>query len=465
MKTVCQKTKKMSNNLFKSFDEVSAKEWKQKIQFDLKGADYNEALIHKSLEGIDIKPFYHQEDLSKIDFSIKHPVSWRNAFKIEVSNALQSNTLALNTIEKGAESIYFIISNQTIDQKELLKDIPSSIHIYIETVFLSDSYHTNLDQIAKENNQTLYLLTDIIGNLAATGNWFKNLKEDHQTLEHIVQHNGQLKSTLSINVGLYQNAGATMIQQLAYAVAHANEYANHFDNKQIKTLQTSPIVFKVAIGGNYFFEIAKIRALRLLWSSLAKEYNIQEDCHIIAFPSHRNKTILDYNVNMLRTTTECMSAVLGGADTIYNIPYDDVYNLENDFGTRISLNQLLILKNESYFDRVSNPASGSYYIESLTDQLAEKALELFKNIEKGGGFLAQLKEGIIQKKIKESAKKEQDLFDNASITLTGANKYQNHNEIIPPFQKEVFPVKKPRKTLLGPIITGRLAQDMERKNP
>ncbi len=136
--------------------------------------------------------------------------------------------------------------------------------------------------------------------------------------------------------------------------------------------------------------------------TLASEYDVNTNCRILATPSKRNKTIYDYNVNMLRTTTECMSAILGGANTICNLPYDSLYHKSNEFGDRIARNQLLVLKNESYFDKVNNPADGAYYIESLTEQLAEKALDLFKDIEANGGFLNQLKEGTIQRKIKES---------------------------------------------------------------
>src|SRR5690606_37466381 len=161
-------------------------------------------------------------------------------------------------------------------------------------------------------------------------------------------------------------------RQLAYALAQLNEYLNAFASKPETVNKT---IFKVATGSNYFFEIAKIRALRLLYASLAKEYAINAECHIVAMPSKRNKTLYDYNVNMLRTTTECMSAVLGGADTICNLPYDALYHKSNEFGERISRNQLLILKHESYFDSVTNASDGSYYIESLTTQLAEKALE------------------------------------------------------------------------------------------
>ncbi len=453
----------MTKSLFDSFDDVSAKQWKQKIQFDLKGADYNEALIFKSLEGIDIKPFYHQEDLEQINTTVSENSSWNNSLKIEVSDAIIGNKKALKAIKNGAESLHFIILKETINPNYLLENVSSNIQVFIETTFLSLTYANTLNDIAKNSGLDIFLVTDIIGNLANTGNWFTNLKDDHQTLLDIVEKNKHLKSTISIDMGLYQNAGATMVQQLAYALAHGNEYLNYFKDTTSFSLKNTPIVFKVAVGSNYFFEIAKLRALRILWSTLASEYNLLEECHILAYPSHRNKTIMDYNVNMLRTTTECMSAILGGANTIQNLPYDDIYNLENDFATRISFNQLLILKNESYFDLVTNPASGSYYIESLTDQLAEKGLLLFKNIEEGGGFLSQLKSGTLQKKIKESAKKEQELFDNQTITLTGANKYVNPEEVSPALQKPIFSEKNVRKTLLEPITKHRLCEVIDKK--
>src|SRR5690606_13954838 len=143
----------------------------------------------------------------------------------------------------------------------------------------------------------------------------------------------------------------------------------------------SKMQFNIATGSNYFFEIAKIRALRLLYASLASEYRIEENCHIISQPTMRDKTLYDFNVNLLRTTTQCMSAVLGGIDAIYNTPYDAIYHKNNKFGDLIARNQLLVLKNESYLDKVSNAAEGAYYIDHLTIELAEKALRIFKEIE------------------------------------------------------------------------------------
>ncbi len=325
---------------------------------------------------------------------------------------------------------------------------------------LSKAFYTQLIHFFSNKKATVFYNIDLIGNLARTGNWFQNLKRDYEILDAILEKNPS-ENILSVDTGLYQNAGANSVQQLAYALAHANEYLNHIasEAKQSVTLN-----FKIATGPNYFFEIAKIRALRKLYAVLAKEYGVNETCHILAIPSKRNKTLYDYNVNMLRSTTECMSAVLGGADAVCNFPYDALYHKSNEFGERIARNQLLVLKHESYFDTVSNPADGTYYIESLTDELAEKALQLFKEIEKGGGFLQQLKEGTIQKKIKESAEKEQQLFDSGTLKLLGTNYHPNKNDRMK-HDLELFPFVKhnPIKTLIVPIIEKRLAENTEQE--
>mgnify|MGYP003484113610 FL=1 len=167
---------------------------------------------------------------------------------------------------------------------------------------------------------------------------------------------------------------------------------------------------------------------------------------------------------MLRTTTECMSAILGGADAVENLNYDALFHKSNEFGSRISRNQLLVLKSESYLDKVNNPADGTYYIENLTQQLAEKALTLFKDIEANGGLITQLIEGTIQRKIAESATKEQALFDEGKEVLLGTNKYPNAQDKMAN-DLELFPFVKnnPRKTLISPIIERRLAENLEQQ--
>jgi methylmalonyl-CoA mutase len=299
--------------------------------------------------------------------------------------------------------------------------------------------------------------------LARSGNWYQNLNQDHKNLSNIVSGAKDFISVLSVDATLYQNAGANIPQELAYALAHANEYLNHFDTSK-ESLADFEMQFLTASGSNYFFEIAKIQALRLLYASLASEYNLPETCHILAQPTKRDKTLYDYNVNLLRTTGQSMSAILGGANAVYNVPYDSIYHKNNEFGDRIARNQLLVLKYESYFDKVSNAAEGAYYIESLTAQFAEKALEIFKEIEQGGGFLKQLKEGIIQQKISESAKKEQEQFNKGELIMIGTNKHKNPEDKMKN-NLELYPFLKmnPRKTLISPILERRLSEKLEQE--
>ncbi len=449
--------------LFTDFEEVSAKAWKQKIQVDLKGADYNETLVWESPEGIKVKPFYHQDDnISSTTFS-KSTSGWKIGHTIYAGNAVIANAKALDFLKRGVESIRFIVPSKEIEINVLLKEIDTEkTAVYFELQFLSLEYIKQIAVIGAPSSN-IYLNIDIIGNLAKSGNWFENLEKDHQTLRKILET--KFSNTILVDLSLYQNAGANMIQQLAYALAHANEYLNCYEDRiASETKRSLKLVFKVAIGTNYFFEIAKLRALRLLWKTLATTFEITVDCHIMAESTKRNKTLYDYNTNMLRTTTESMSAILGGADVVFNAPYDNIYHKTNDFGERIAVNQLLLLKNESHFDKVDNAADGTYYIESLTQQMAEKALKLFKTIEKAGGFLKQLKEHTIQKKIKESAQKEQTKFDTEQEILVGTNKFQNENDKMKD-DLELYPFVKinARKTIIEPILERRLAEILEQK--
>lgn len=443
----------MSNFLFDEFNPVSPAAWKQKIQVDLKGADYNETLLWKTDEGIVVKPFYTKEDrpntqinLPKSDFNIGQ--------SIFIDDEKIANSLATEALQRGATAICFTAS-KPFNPKPLLKGFGGKTTIHFQLSFLDSDFQIKLADFCDKENT--YIQTDIIGNLAESGNWFYNLKKDHLELEEIVN---KTNNCISISGDLYQNAGATIVQQLGYSLAHANEYLNHFGGKI-----ANKFTFNFAVGSNYFFEIAKLRAFRILWESLLNEYDVKDiEAHIVTKPSLRNKTLYDYNTNMLRTTSECMSAVLGGSNVVTNVSYDNIYNKSNEFGERIARNQLLILQQESYFKNAHHFADGAYYIESLTNQLAEKALIIFKQIEKAGGLLKQLKAGIIQRKIAESAEKKQTKFDSNELILLGTNLQPNSKDKMKD-NLELYPFVKQRniKTLITPITRKRLAETLEKK--
>jgi methylmalonyl-CoA mutase len=449
----------MATNLFDDFNPVSSKQWKQKIQFELKGADYNETLIWNSPEDIKVKPFYHRDEFTKAPAVTTKASEFKICQNIFVFDIEKSVERALDTLKRGADSLRFTIEDDTIDIGKLLEKLPlENVAVYFNFKFFSIDFVKTIDSIIQHKKAIAYYNMDPIGQLARDGNWFTTKDKNNFDSLNLLSTAVPDSSIISIDATLYQNAGANMVQQLAYSLAHANEYFNRIP------VINQPIVIQVAVGTNYFFEIAKLRALRLLFNLVAKEYNHDLECHLLVSPTKRNKTLYDYNVNMLRTTTECMSAIIGGADAIANLPYDSLYHKDNEFGDRIARNQLLVLKNESYFDKVNNPADGSYYIETLTAQLAEKALVLFKDIEANGGFLKQLNEGVIKRKIQESADKEQELFDSGKEILLGTNKYPNKDDRMKQ-DLELFPfVKvKPRKTLITPIIEKRLAEKVEQE--
>jgi len=444
----------MNSFLFDEFKEVTPAAWKQKIQVDLKGDDYNDALLWKTDEGIVVKPFYTKED--RTHHKLEMPEKGFNICQtIFVDDEKIANSIAIDAIKRGVNSIQFV-ANSSFNYKVLLENLDIKLTIlYFKFNFLNEEFQIEIANFVDSKNT--YFQTDIIGNLAESGKWFISLKEDHKKLMDIIKSSD---NCISVSGDLYQNAGANCTQQLAYSLAHAHEYLNYFGKEVIEKIH-----FTFSVGTNYFFEIAKLRAFRLLWKTLTKEYEADNsEAHIFVQSTLRNKTLYDYNVNMLRTTSESMSGILGGANTISTIPYDAIYHKSNEFGERIARNQLLILQQESYLKEAQNFADGAYYVESLTTQLAEHSLAIFKQIEKGGGFIKQLKEGIIQRKINDTALKEVVDFNNDKIKLLGTNSQPNRNDKMKD-NLELYPFVKQRniKTLITPIIRKRLSESFEKE--
>ena len=443
----------MSENLFNAFEPVSPKAWKQKIQVDLKGADYNDTLIWKTEEGIDVKPFYTKEDRSHQGVKTTFD-SYKVCQSVFVDDEKIAHKIASHALSKGADTIQFV-ATQTFDFQSLLTNIQPEASLYFKLQFLDAEFVKEIIQFCGDREVIFQI--DPIGELAEQGNWFQNQQKDIEALQQLI---GKGKLVLSVSLDVYQNAGATITQQLAYALAQANEYINLLGDEAANAMS-----FSVAVGGNYFFEIAKIRALRVLWESLCGGYGIEDqEAHIFTAPSLRNKSIYDYNVNLLRTTSETMSAILGSSNTVANLPYDKIYNRSNEFGERISRNQLLVLNNESGFKTAKEIVDGTYYIESLTAQLAEKALDIFKQIEKGGGFLTQLFEGTIQRKIQESHEEELEKFESGKLKLLGTNFQPNAKDRMKDnLQLYPFAKKRNTKTLITPITRKRLAEKLEKE--
>lgn len=399
--------------LFSEFKPASAADWKQQIVKDLKGGDLSK-LTWQNSNGFEVQPFYTTEDVREEREPLFTHTGWEICEEIRVTNEKEANTKALKALQGGASALHFKL-NRPADLKVLLDEI-SIEHIELSFILnypdpdFKTRFHSYLDQhnIASENmNGSISF--DAIARLAETGNWFTSEEVDLNF------------KNAWVNASLYQDAGATQSFELACALAHAHEYFLKLDHKR-------KFRFTISIGSDLFGELAKLRALRKLWAMIAKEYKAEEEIYIHAVNSGINQSSLDAYNNMLRTTTEGMSAVLGGCNSLTLEAYNRSFESTTDFSERIARNQQMIFKEESYLDKVADIGAGSYYIESLTDAIAAKAWEEFKWIEERGGFIACLRSNYIQQRIKEQAEDLVSRFRGEKIILVGVNKFQNKNE-------------------------------------
>ena len=448
----------MSSNLFKEFDSISEKYWKQQIQFDLAGKDYNTEVNWTSDEGVNVKPFFTDKYKSTNNFFI--PENWNISQEIYLNDEFKSNQEIKKLITQEVYDITIHIEKKNIDVDLLFDDIDLTyINIYFKIEDLNELILSKLDDYAKENKSLFHLDHDLLGDYLSSGNWKTNYKQEVNRFKNILNKITHFKSAIQLKSTNFQEAGANIIQQISYSMCQANEYINLFGKTIIKQLN-----FEIAIGSNYFFEIAKIQAFRILWKTISNSYGIPiNNVHVIAIPTTRNKTIYDYNNNIIRSTSECMAAILGGANSIKNFNYDSIYKNKNEFSSRISINQLLILKHECHIDKVKNPISGSYYISYLVDEFAKKSFNLFKELDCKSSFLDHLKNGTIQRKIKENSSKEQENYQSKLEILVGSNCYLNMDEKMKQqLETNPFPSRKSKKTLIEPLIKKRLAAESEK---
>ncbi len=391
--------------LFTDFKPTTAEAWKEQIIKDLKGIDFN-TLTWKTNSGIDVKPFYTSEDVKVTQTNSYNNSDWTICEYIEVTDEKTANQKALNALQNGASGLVFKINKPT-NFSVLCKGILFE-HIYslfeIAPQFTSE-LHTFLD----ENNYNEYCFID-----------------SDNTTQGVI-NTSHLHHSIAINTSIYNESGANTLNQLAFSIAHINEYLHELSSQnKISSLNVFHIT--CAVSGDFFMEIAKLRALRKLTQFILNQYNCTAKIHIHAQTTLVNKSAIDIYNNLLRSTTESMSACIGGADSIVVFPFDYQIKEDNDFSSRMARNQQLILKDESYLNKVSDMAAGSYYIENITTELCEKAWLAFKDIESKGGLINALKLNYVQNLIKEDADKLIADFKNGKLVLVGINKFQNKNE-------------------------------------
>lgn len=442
--------------LFSDFPAVSTQEWMDKITVDLKGADYEKRLVWKTNEGFKVKPFYRQEDLEGLKTTEglpgqfpylrgnkKNDNTWFIRQDIQVDNPEEANAKALDLLNKGIDSLGFKIKGKDVSEEfihTLLKDICCEC---IELNFKTCQRQTVklarfVTQYFKEKGYAPEKLQgsfnfDPIGKMLKKG---KDRSELIPTAKELIEILTPYPSFRCIAVNSLQlnNAGAYIYQELGYALAWGYQYLACMTEAGVPVdTAAQKIKFNFGISSNYFMEIAKFRAARLLWAQIVNEYkpSCLCACQMIAHAetSHFNLTLFDAHVNLLRTQTEAMSAALAGVDSMTVTPFDQAYESPNEFSERIARNQQLLLKEEAHLNRIVDPAAGSYYIENLTVSIAKQAWELFLQVEEEGGMTEAVKAGRIQEAVNGSNKARHEAVSKRKEILLGTNQYPNFTEL------------------------------------
>ena len=468
-----------SGALFGDFPPVSTKEWEEKITADLKGADYAKKLIWKTDEGFDIRPYYRAGDLEGLEYLQSPPAvapyvrgrrSGRNDWVIRQEIGDEEITIAnmkaLRAVKSGAGAVGLNVA--AIMTHKQMSQLLAGIDLGKTAVHLlkSRSYPLSLElllyEIADreiENSSVRGLLNfDLIGYLLHHGEFYASLEsnlEEAVYLLNTIQKKAPGLRAINVNGHLFQDSGSTLVQELAFALASGNEYLALLTEKGLSAdLIAKHLAFTFAVGPNYFLEIAKLRAARLLWSKIVEQYHPEDpsamEMEIHSRTARWNKTLYDPYVNLLRTTTEGMSAILGNTDTLSVLPFDLAYESSGEFSERIAQNQQMILREESYLDHIVDPASGSYYIETLTHSIAANAWELFKQVGEKGGMIEAVKSGLIQETVaKSAARKKADLAQRKLIQI-GTNQYPNTSEEM---SDNVGPVSEEKQDKPGTCMT------------
>ena len=468
-------------DLIKDFPVLNFDDWKKQVEKDLKGESFDKKLITKTYEEINLQPLYTSNDIKDLPQINNFPGfqnylrgsnvsgytsrSWEIAQEYNQSLPEDLNEALRSDLKRGLNSINIVLDNPTqlgidADQSKegevgkdglsisgvrkmqvLFKDIDlTNQPINISGGFSSLPITLLFTAYANETRTSLMnikgsITSDPYEYLLTKGDLPISLKQifDEMKLatELMIKSNSPIK-TIGVSGIPFNNAGANAVQELAFVLATAVEYLNEMIERGLKADDVAKrIKFTFGIGSFYYMEVAKLRAARLLWSKILEAYEVKEDNQKIFIhgkTSQFNQTYFDPFVNSLRTTTEAFSAIVGGVDSIQTNPYDESFNMSDDFSKRLARNTQIILKEESHLDQVIDPAGGSYFVEKLTDDIANAAWKLFQTIEEKGGMLKAIQSGFAQDEIAKIADVKKKDFAKRKSILVGTNMYTNPKE-------------------------------------
>lgn len=445
--------------LFAEFPPVSTEAWEAAIAVDLKGADYERKLVWRTNEGFNVRPYYRAENLEGLEtlnaaageFPYLRGVSgdnnWLTHQTIEVAAPAEANATALQMLNAGVDSLGFEIKDENFSEADLdvlLKDI------YMPAVDLTFSgkkmphvaalvlAKAEKEGVSKDDIRVNFCIDPIVKHLSMKGDWCEKCggTKCFDKIADLVAKTKEYKHVRVVTVSgnVFSDSGSTIVEELAFSLAVAHEYLVRMMEHGLTVDEAArKLRFSFAVTSNYFMEMAKLRAARLLWANIVKAYGPEKPCSCKMFVHARtsawNQTVYDPYVNMLRGTTEAMSAAIAGVHSLEVLPFDHSYEAPSEFSYRIARNESLLLKHESHFDQVIDPAGGSYYIENLTKSIADEAWKLFLEVEEKGGYVEAFKAGFIVERVKASAAAKDKAVATRRQTILGSNQYPNFTEV------------------------------------
>ncbi len=445
--------------LFAEFPPVSTEAWEAAIAVDLKGADYERKLVWRTNEGFNVRPYYRAENLEGLEtlnaaageFPYLRGVSgdnnWLTHQTIEVAAPAEANATALQMLNAGVDSLGFEIKDENFSEADLdvlLKDI------YMPAVDLTFSgkkmphvaalvlAKAEKEGVSKDDTRVNFCIDPIVKHLSMKGDWCEKCggTKCFDKIADLVAKTKEYKHVRVVTVSgnVFSDSGSTIVEELGFSLAVAHEYLVRMMEHGLTIDEAArKLRFSFAVTSNYFMEMAKLRAARLLWANIVKAYGPEKPCSCKMFVHARtsawNQTVYDPYVNMLRGTTEAMSAAIAGVHSLEVLPFDHSYEAPSEFSYRIARNESLLLKHESHFDQVIDPAGGSYYIENLTKSIADEAWKLFLEVEEKGGYVEAFKAGFVVERVKASAAAKDKAVATRRQTILGSNQYPNFTEV------------------------------------
>ena len=445
--------------LFAEFPPVSTEAWEAAIAVDLKGADYERKLVWRTNEGFNVRPYYRAENLEGLEtlnaaageFPYLRGVSgdnnWLTHQTIEVAAPAEANATALQMLNAGVDSLGFEIKDENFSEADLdvlLKDIcMPAVDLtfsgkkmpHVAALVLAKA---EKDGVSKDDTRVNFCIDPIVKHLSMKGDWCEKCggTKCFDKIADLVAKTKEYKNVRVVTVSgnVFSDSGSTIVEELGFSLAVAHEYLVRLMDRGLTIDEAArKLRFSFAVTSNYFMEMAKLRAARLLWANIVKAYGPEKPCSCKMFVHARtsawNQTVYDPYVNMLRGTTEAMSAAIAGVHSLEVLPFDHSYEAPSEFSYRIARNESLLLKHESHFDQVIDPAGGSYYIENLTKSIADEAWKLFLEVEEKGGYVEAFKAGFIVERVKASAAAKDKAVATRRQTILGSNQYPNFTEV------------------------------------